>query len=62
VPIGFIEVSAAGARFEPIGSPGPGARGLAAGGAALTALAAAAAVRRRRRALGRSPRRRSLPR
>src|SRR4051812_10192306 len=62
VPIGFIEVSAAGARFEPIGSPGPGARGLAAGGAALTALAAAAAVRRQRRGLGRQPRRRSLTR
>jgi hypothetical protein len=62
VPVGFIEVSAAGARFEPIGSPGPGARGLAAGGAALTALAAAAAVRRQRRGLGRQPRRRSLTR
>ena len=62
VPVGFIEVSQAGARFEPISAPGPGARGLAAGGAALTALAAAAVLRRPRRALGRPPRRRSLPR
>jgi hypothetical protein len=62
VPVGFIEVSEAGARFEPIGAPGAGARGLAAGGAALTALAAAAALRRPRRGLGRPPRRRSLPR
>ena len=63
VPVGFIEVSQAGARFEPIGGAGPsGARGLAAGGAALTALAAAAVLRRPRRALGRPPRRRSLPR
>jgi len=62
VPVGFIEVSQAGARFEPIGSPGPGARRLAAGGAALTALAAAAVLRRPRRGLGRPPRRRSLPR
>jgi hypothetical protein len=62
VPVGFIEVSQAGARFEPIGATGPGARGLAAGGAALTALAAAAVLRRPRRALGRPPRRRSLPR
>jgi hypothetical protein len=62
VPIGFIEVSQAGARFEPIASAGPGARGLAAGGAALTALAAAAVLRRPRRGLGRPPRRRSLPR
>jgi len=62
VPVGFIEVSAAGARFEPIGQSGPGARRLAAGGAALTALAAAAALRRPRRGLGRPPLRRSLPR
>ena len=62
VPVGFIEVSQAGARFEPIGSPGPGARGLVAGGAALTALAAAAVLRRPRRGLGRPPLRRSLPR
>ena len=64
VPVGFIEVSQAGARFEPIGGPGgpSGARGLAAGGAALTALAAAAVLRRPRRALGRPARRRSLPR
>jgi hypothetical protein len=62
VPVGFIEVSQAGARFEPIGQSGPGARGLAAGGAALTALAAAAAIRRQRRGLGRPPQRRSLPR
>jgi len=65
VPIGFIEVSQAGARFESIGTPGALPRGLAAGGAALTALAAgaaAAALRRPRRGLGRPPRRRSLTR
>jgi hypothetical protein len=62
VPVGFIEVSQAGARFEPIGESGSGARALAAGGAALTALAAAAALRRQRRGLGRPPPRRSLPR
>src|SRR3954451_1583294 len=44
VPVGFIEVSQAGARFEPIGSPGALPRGLAAGGAALPALAAAGAA------------------
>jgi hypothetical protein len=62
VPVGFIEVSEAGARFEPIGQPTSGMRALAAGGAALTALAAAAALRRPRRGLVRPPRRRSLPR
>jgi hypothetical protein len=62
VPVGFIEVSQAGARFEPIGAPGALPRGLAAGGAALTALAAAAVLRRPRRGLGRPPRRRSLTR
>jgi hypothetical protein len=62
VPVGFIEISQAGARFEPIGAPGALPRGLAAGGAALTALAAAAVLRRPRRALRRPPRRRSLPR
>jgi hypothetical protein len=62
VPVGFIEVSEAGARFEAIGQPPSGLRALAAGGAALTALAAAAALRRPRRGLGRPPRRRSLPR
>ena len=62
VPVGFIEISQAGARFEPIGAHAPGARGLAAGGAALTALAAAAVLRRPWRALARPPRRRSLPR
>jgi hypothetical protein len=63
VPVGFIEVSQAGARFEAIGQSGSGARGLAAGGAAaLTALAAAAAFRRPRRGLARPPLRRSLPR
>ena len=62
VPVGFIEVSAGGARFEPIGQPASAARALAAGGAALTALAAAAALRRPRRGLARPPRRRSLPR
>jgi hypothetical protein len=60
LPIGFIEVSAAGSRFEPIAQPrGPG-RALAAGGAAL-GVVAAAALRRRPRALGNAPRRRSLP-
>ena len=62
VPVGFIEVSEAGARFEPIGGPGLLPRGLAAGGAALTAVAAAALLRRPRRGLGRPPRRRSLTR
>jgi hypothetical protein len=69
VPVGFIEVSAGGARFEAIGRPASGARALTAGGAALTAggaaltaLAAAVAFRRPRGALGRPPRRRSLPR
>ncbi len=62
VPVGFIEVSQAGTRFEAIAGPGALPRGLAAGGAALTALAAAAAFRRPRRALGRPPRRRSLTR
>ena len=62
VPVGFIEVSQAGARFESIGTPGALPRGLAAGGAALTALAAAAVIRRPRRGLGRPPRRRSLTR
>jgi hypothetical protein len=62
VPVGFIEVSEAGARFEPIGHPGAGVRMLAAGGAALTGLVAAAALRRPRRGLPRPPRRRLLPR
>ena len=62
VPVGFIDVSQEGARFEAIAPAAPGLRALAAGGAALTALAAAAALRRPRRALGRPPRRRSLPR
>jgi hypothetical protein len=62
VPVGFIDVSQGGARFEAIAPVAPGLRALAAGGAALTALAAAAALRRPRRALGRPPRRRSLPR
>ena len=62
VPVGFIEVSQDGARFEPIVSQGAGARSLAAGGAALTALAAAAVLRRPRRGLGRPPLRRSLTR
>jgi hypothetical protein len=62
VPVGFIEVSQTGARFEPIGPSGSSARNLAAGGAALTALAAAAVLRRPRRGLGRPPLRRSLPR
>jgi hypothetical protein len=62
VPVGFIEVSTAGARFEPIDAPRILPRGLAAGGAALTALAAGAVIRRPRRGLGRQPRRRSLTR
>jgi hypothetical protein len=61
VPVGFIEVSEAGARFEAIGQHDAGVRALAAGGAAL-ALVAAAALRRPRRGLARPPRRRSLPR
>jgi hypothetical protein len=62
VPVGFIEVSEAGARFEPISQGGASMRVLAAGGAALTGLVAAAALRRPRRGLPRPPRRRSLPR
>jgi hypothetical protein len=62
VPVGFIEVSAAGARFEPMDRSGGGARALAAGAAALTGLVAAAALRRPQRGLRRPPRRRSLPR
>jgi hypothetical protein len=62
VPVGFIEVSATGARFEPFDRPGNGARALAAGGAAVTGLVAAALLRRPRRGLARPPRRRSLPR
>jgi hypothetical protein len=62
VPVGFIEVSQAGARFESISTSGALPRGLAAGGAALTALAAAAVLRRPRPTLRRAPRRRSLPR
>ena len=62
VPVGFIEVSEAGARFEAIGQHDSGLRALTAGGAALTALAAAAVLRRPRRTLARPPRRRSLPR
>ena len=61
-PVGFIEVSASGARFEPFDRGGNGARALAAGGAAVTGLVAAAALRRPRRGLPRPPRRRSLPR
>ena len=62
VPVGFIEVSAAGTRFEPIGGGAAGARQLAAAGAAATALVAAAIVKRPRRALPRSQRQRLLPR
>jgi hypothetical protein len=61
VPVGFIEISAAGARFESMDGNGNGARALAAAGAALTGLVAAAALRQPRRALPRPPRRRSLP-
>jgi hypothetical protein len=62
VPVGFIEVSATGTRFEPIGGGGTGTRQLAAAGAAATALVAAALVKRPRRALPRSQRQRLLPR
>jgi hypothetical protein len=62
VPIGFIEVSADGARFESFTVPGNGARVLAAGGAVVTGLIAAAALRRPRRGLPRPQRRLSLPR
>jgi uncharacterized spore protein YtfJ len=62
VPVGFIEVSAAGSRFEPIGGGASGTRQLAAAGAAATALAAAAIVKRPRRVLPRSQRQRLLPR
>jgi hypothetical protein len=61
-PVGFIEVSADGARFEPIGRGRVAGRIAAAGGAALTGLAAAAALRQRRAALPRRPRRRLLHR
>ena len=62
VPVGFIEVSPTGSRFEPIEQPSNSARALAAGGAALTGLIAAAALRRQRRRLPRPQRRLSLPR
>jgi hypothetical protein len=62
VPVGYIEVSADGTRFESIAAPHGGTRALAAGGAAITALVAAAAFRRPRRALPRPPRPRLLPR
>ena len=62
VPVGYIEVSTDGTRFESIAAPRVGSRALAAGGAAVTALAAAAALRRPRRGLPRPPRRRLLPR
>jgi hypothetical protein len=62
VPVGYIEVSSDGSRFEPIAPPRPGSRVLAAGGAAVAALAAATALRRPRRGLPRPPRRRSLTR
>ena len=62
VPIGFIEVSASGARFESFDRAGNGTRALAAGGAALTGLVAAAVLRRPRRGLPRPQRRLSLPR
>jgi hypothetical protein len=62
VPVGFIDVSQTGARFEPIPASGAGARALAAGGAAVTGLVAAAALRRPRRGLAGSQRQRLLPR
>jgi hypothetical protein len=61
-PVGFIEMSSDGARFEPIGRGRAAGRLAAAAGAGLTGLAAAAALRRRRAALSRRPRRRLLPR
>jgi hypothetical protein len=61
-PVGYIEVSADGTRFEAIASPRAGGRVLATGGAAVTALVATVALRRPRRALPRPPRRRLLPR
>ncbi|HEX7298745.1 MAG TPA: hypothetical protein VF257_07040 [Solirubrobacteraceae bacterium] len=62
VPVGYIEVTADGTRFEPFATPRTGARALATGGAAVTALLAAVALRRPRPALPRPPRRRLLPR
>jgi hypothetical protein len=61
VPVGYIDVSADGTRFEPIAHHRVGTRALAAGGA-VTALLAAVALRRPRRGLPRPPRRRLLPR
>ena len=62
VPVGFIEVTHQGTRFEAIGGSAPGTRQLAAAGAAATAVVAAAIVKRPRRALPRSQRQRLLPR
>jgi hypothetical protein len=62
VPVGYIDVSPDGTRFEPIVQPRTAERALAAGGAALTALVAGAALRRPRKGLPRPPRRRLLPR
>ena len=62
VPVGYIEVSTDGTRFESIAAPRVGSRALAAGGSAVTAVVAAAALRRPRRGLPRPPRRRLLPR
>jgi hypothetical protein len=63
VPVGFIDVTAEGARFEAITRPQRTVGALAAGGAAaLSGVAAAALLRRRRRALPGRSRRRSLPR
>jgi len=61
-PVGFIDVTSQGARFEPIAPAAQPRRILAAGGTAIAGLATAMALRRRRpRRLG-PPRRRSLPR
>jgi hypothetical protein len=61
-PIGFIEVSAHGSRFEPIAQPPGGAARLIAGGAAAAAgLLGAAALRRRRPGLPERLPRRLLP-
>jgi hypothetical protein len=64
VPVGFIEVSPGGSRFEPFAQPTGPARTLAAGAAALGVVAAAALRRRPRGSIGAPvpPRRRSLPR
>jgi hypothetical protein len=61
-PVGFIDVSVHGTRFEAIAPVSGPARVLAAAGTAVAGLATAVALRRRRPALRPRPRRRSLPR